>query len=46
MSRYRPPGPAKSPYITPPGMRALEAELKQIWAKRREVVAALSAAAA
>ena len=46
MSRYRPPGPAKSPYITLPGMRALEAEQKQIWMKRREVVAALSAAAA
>jgi transcription elongation factor GreB len=46
MSRYRPPGPKKSPYITPVGMRALEQEQKAIWLKRREVVAALSAAAA
>lgn len=46
MSRYRPPGPKKSPYITPAGMRSLEQEQKAIWLKRREVVAALSAAAA
>ncbi len=46
MSRYRPPGPKKSPYITFVGMRALEAEQKSIWLRRREVVAALSAAAA
>lgn len=46
MSRYRPPGPKKSPYITAQGMQALEAEQKTIWVKRREVVAALSAAAA
>ena len=46
MSRYRPPGPKKSPYITLAGMRALEAEQKSIWLRRREVVAALSAAAA
>ncbi|MFZ9036834.1 MAG: transcription elongation factor GreB [Gammaproteobacteria bacterium] len=46
MSRYRPPAPKKSPYITPAGMRALQAEQKAIWLKRREVVAALSAAAA
>jgi transcription elongation factor GreB len=46
MSRYRPPGPKKSPYITPAGMRALEQEQKAIWLKRREVVTALSAAAA
>ena len=46
MSRYRPPGPKKSPYITYAGMQALEAEQKAIWLKRREVVAALSAAAA
>ena len=46
MSRYRPPGPKKSPYITPEGMRALESEQKSIWLKRREVVTALSAAAA
>jgi len=46
MIRYRPPAPKKSPYITPEGMRLLEAEQKAIWIKRREVVAALSAAAA
>ena len=46
MSRYRPPEARKSPYITPEGMRALEAEQKAIWPRRREVVAALSAAAA
>ena len=46
MSRYRPPAPKKSPYITLNGMRALEQEQKDIWLRRREVVAALSAAAA
>ena len=46
MSRYRPPAPAKSPYITPEGMRLLEQEQKAIWLRRREVVAALAAAAA
>ena len=46
MSRYRPPAPRKSPYITPDGLQALETEQKEIWRKRREVVAALSAAAA
>jgi transcription elongation factor GreB len=46
MSRYRPPGPLKSPYITRPGMQVLESEQKDIWLRRRDVVAALSAAAA
>lgn len=46
MSRYRPPAPKKSPYITIEGMQALEAEQKLLWPRRREVVAALSAAAA
>ena len=46
MSRYRPPAPKKSPYITPAGMQALEQAQKAIWLRRREVVAALSAAAA
>ncbi len=46
MSRYRPPAPKKSPYITPAGKQALDAEQKAIWLRRREVVAALSAAAA
>ncbi len=46
MSRYRPPAPKISPYITVEGMRRLEAEQKALWPRRREVVAALSAAAA
>ena len=46
MSRYRPPAPRKSPYITPEGKRSLLDEQKALWLKRREVVAALSAAAA
>jgi len=46
MSRYRPPAPKKSPYITAAGMRSLQTEQKNIWLRRREVVAALSAAAA
>ncbi len=46
MTRYRPPAPKKSPYITPQGMNNLQAEQKAIWLRRREVVAALSAAAA
>ena len=46
MSRYRPPAAKKSPYITPAGMRSLEQEQKTIWLRRREVVSALSAAAA
>jgi transcription elongation factor GreB len=46
MSRYRPPAASKSPYITPEGKRVLLDEQKSIWLRRREVVAALSAAAA
>jgi transcription elongation factor GreB len=46
LSRYRAPAAAKTPYITIEGMRILEQEQKAIWLKRREVVAALSAAAA
>ena len=46
MSRYRPPGPARSPYITPEGKRRLLDEQKSLWTRRRDVVAALSAAAA
>ncbi len=37
---------AKSPYITQGGFIRLQAEADAIWAKRREVVKALSAAAA
>ena len=46
MSRWRPPAPKSSPYITPDGYVALQKELKQLWAKRRIVNDALSAAAA
>lgn len=47
MPRWKPPPPKSSPYITPEGAAALDAELKALWKKRRrEVVPALSAAAA
>ena len=46
MSRYRPPHPKRSPYITAKGYAALEAESREIWARRREVSKALAAAAA
>ncbi|MGA9852015.1 MAG: transcription elongation factor GreB [Gammaproteobacteria bacterium] len=46
MSRWRPPPPRSSPYITLAGYRRLESELKQLWQQRAEVVQALSAAAA
>lgn len=46
MSRWRPPAPKSSAIITPEGYAALELELKQLWAKRRIVNDALSAAAA
>ena len=46
MSRYRPPQPRSSPYITAEGFAALQAEEKAIWRKRAEVTQALSAAAA
>lgn len=46
MGRYRAPAPAKSPYITRAGYQGLQAEEKQLWQKRREVVKHLSAAAA
>ena len=46
MGRWRPPPPETSLYITPAGFQALELELKTLWPRRREVVAALSAAAA
>ena len=46
MSRYRPPAERKSPYITAQGKRSLLDEQKALWLRRREVVAALSAAAA
>lgn len=46
MSRYRPPAPPKSPYITPQGYARLKDEEKAIWIRRRKTTAALSAAAA
>ena len=46
MSRYRPPLPKSSPYITPQGFDALNQEMKLLWIKRGEVTRALSAAAA
>ena len=46
MSRYRPPVPKSSPYITPQGFATLNLELKSLWVKRGEVTRALSAAAA
>lgn len=47
MSRWRPPQPKSSPYITPEGEKALMDELKELWQLRRqEVVPAITAAAA
>lgn len=46
MSRWRPPQPKSSPYITAAGLARLKTELKQLWIDRREVVSALTAAAA
>lgn len=46
MSRWRPPRPKSSPYITPEGYQRLEAELKALWERRQSVTQALSAAAA
>ena len=46
MGRWRPPSPAASPYITPAGFKKLQGELDSLWLERRDVVKALSAAAA
>ncbi len=46
MGRWRPPTPSSSPYITPAGFKALQDELDDIWLRRRDVVKALSEAAA
>lgn len=46
MGRWRAPTPASSPYITPAGFRSLQKELDETWLRRRDVVAALAAAAA
>lgn len=47
MSRYRPPQPPSSKYITPEGKKRLTEEFSMLWSVRRpEVTAALAAAAA
>ena len=47
MSRYRPPTPAGSKYITPQGAKRLRDELHELWHDERpRVTAAVSAAAA
>lgn len=47
MSRYRPPAPPRSPYITPEGRDRMLQELRHLsQSLRPEVVKALSAAAA
>lgn len=46
MSRYRPPQPKASAYITAHGYAVLDQELKQIWQQRADVTKALAAAAA
>ena len=46
MGRWRPPARQSAPYITAAGYRALEAEAKDLWARRREVAKHLAAAAA
>ena len=46
MGRWRPPRKPGSPYITAAGFRRLEEELGELWVRRRDVVKALSAAAA
>ena len=46
MGRWRAPQPESAPYITAEGFRSLQAELSEARTRRREVVAALAAAAA
>lgn len=46
MTRFSPPQPKSSAYITKPGYATLSQELKNLWVTRREVTAALAAAAA
>jgi transcription elongation factor GreB len=47
MTRYRPPRPRSSPYITATGYARLQNELKHLWkVKRPEVTAKVSEAAA
>ena len=46
MSRYRPPQPKASPYITREGYEALQQEEKSLWQRRQHVTKAVTAAAA
>lgn len=46
MGRYRPPQILPSAYITPEGYIAMQEEVKNLWLRRRDVVKALSEAAA
>lgn len=46
MSRYRPPAPRSSPYISREGFERLQQELKAIWVRRAEVTVHVTAAAA
>ncbi len=46
MGRWRAPAPKSSPYITPEGFESLQQELSGLWLERRDVVKALSEAAA
>ena len=46
MGRWRPPQPKSTPYITTQGFDALKAQQTELWRRRRDVVKALSAAAA
>ena len=46
MSRYRPPQPKASPYITRDGFEGLQQEEKALWQRRKYVTRAVTAAAA
>jgi len=46
MTRYRPPAPHKSAYITPDGYATLQKEQQELWTRRAVVTVALSEAAA
>ncbi len=46
MSRYRPPQPKASPYISREGYEALQQEEKSLWQRRKNVTRAVTAAAA
>jgi len=46
MSRYRPPQPKASPYITREGYTAMQQEEKTLWQRRKLVTKAVTAAAA